>query len=66
MTFQWKAGHGGGDDIGFIAEEIGEVLPVLVDWDEDGKTALKEQMELVERQRERLDRLEMLFKEIDR
>lgn len=81
VTFQWKAGHGGGDDIGFIGEEIGAILPELVDWDEDGKTAigidemgllpviieaLKEQMELIERQRERLNRLEMLFKALDR
>ncbi|MBX3373797.1 MAG: tail fiber domain-containing protein [Phycisphaeraceae bacterium] len=36
VAFDWKAGNGGGRDIGFIAEEVGAVVPELVDWEEDG------------------------------
>jgi hypothetical protein len=39
VTFDWKAEHGGTHDVGFVAEEVGKVLPELVSWEEDGEWA---------------------------
>ncbi|UCF42273.1 MAG: tail fiber domain-containing protein [Planctomycetota bacterium] len=36
VYFTWDAEHGGGHDVGMIAEEVGEVLPEIVDYEEDG------------------------------
>lgn len=36
VSFAWKEDHGEGRDIGFIAEEIAEVLPEVVSRDSDG------------------------------
>lgn len=35
VYFDWKAENGGGRDIGFIAEEVGELVPELVSWETD-------------------------------
>ena len=39
VSFDWKPEHGGLHDVGFIAEEVGEVVPELVTWEADGKSA---------------------------
>ncbi len=76
VEFDWKAEQGGGHDMGFIAEEVGAVLPELVDWEENGHDAmalsydgvipllveaLKEQVSILDRQRARIARLEALL-----
>lgn len=40
VSFDWKPEHGGTPDIGFVAEEVGEVVPEIVTWEEDGEFAL--------------------------
>ena len=35
VEFNWKKEHGGTHDVGFIAEELGTVLPEAIDWEED-------------------------------
>ena len=37
VYFNWDAEHGGHHDVGMIAEEVGEVLPEIVEYEEDGK-----------------------------
>jgi len=37
VYFNWDAEHGGHHDTGMIAEEVGEVLPEIVEYEEDGK-----------------------------
>jgi len=37
VYFNWDAEHGGQRDVGMIAEEVGEVLPEVVQYEEDGK-----------------------------
>lgn len=39
VSYRWDAAHGGRTDIGFIAEEVGRVLPDIVDFEPDGKNA---------------------------
>lgn len=39
VTFDWNPEHGGTHDIGFVAEEVGQVVPELVSWEVEGKTA---------------------------
>jgi Chaperone of endosialidase len=39
VTFDWKPEHGGNHDVGFIAEEVGKVVPELVTWEADGVNA---------------------------
>jgi hypothetical protein len=39
VEFDWKPGNGGRHDIGFIAEELGRVLPEVVDYEENGVDA---------------------------
>jgi hypothetical protein len=36
VYFNWDADHGGGRDMGMIAEEVGKVLPEIVHYEEDG------------------------------
>jgi hypothetical protein len=36
VYFNWDAEHGGQHDVGMIAEEVGEVLPEIVQYEEDG------------------------------
>jgi hypothetical protein len=36
VSFDWKPEHGGGKDVGFVAEEVGKVVPELVNWEKDG------------------------------
>lgn len=36
VSFDWKAEHGGRHDLGFVAEEVGRVVPELVTWEPDG------------------------------
>ena len=38
--FDWDDEHGGQHDVGFIAEEVGEVLPEIVDYEENGIDAI--------------------------
>jgi hypothetical protein len=40
VMFDWNPEHGGTRDIGFVAEEVGNVIPELVSWEADGKFAL--------------------------
>jgi hypothetical protein len=39
VRYDWIAERGGEADLGFIAEEVGKVLPELVAWEQDGKNA---------------------------
>lgn len=39
VYFDWDEAHGGRHDLGFIAEEIGEVLPEIVGYEENGVDA---------------------------
>ncbi|MHC4694086.1 MAG: tail fiber domain-containing protein, partial [Planctomycetota bacterium] len=39
VYFSWDVGHGGKHDIGMIAEEVGEVVPEIVGYEENGKDA---------------------------
>ncbi len=36
VYFDWDEGHGGEHDVGMIAEEVGQVLPEIVQYEEDG------------------------------
>lgn len=36
VRFRWDEDHGGQEDIGFIAEEVGELLPEIVSYEENG------------------------------
>ena len=73
VRFVWDAEHGGGEDVGMIAEEVGAVLPEIVQYEENGVDAMgmdyskltpllveavKALMTENEALRERLDRLE--------
>ncbi len=40
VYFNWDAAHGGRHDIGFIAEEVGEVLPEIVRYEKNGVDAV--------------------------
>lgn len=39
VSFDWKKEHGGTHDLGFVAEEVGKVVPELVTWEADGEWA---------------------------
>jgi hypothetical protein len=39
VSFDWKKEHGGSHDIGFVAEEVGRVVPEIVSWEKDGQWA---------------------------
>lgn len=40
VMFDWNPEHGGTHDIGFVAEEVGRVIPELVSWEIKDKAAL--------------------------
>ena len=40
VYFDWKQQYGGRHDIGFVAEEVGAIVPELVDWEGDTSNAL--------------------------
>jgi hypothetical protein len=40
VTYDWDAEHGGHHDIGMIAEEVGAVLPEIVQYEENGVDAI--------------------------
>ncbi len=41
VTFTWKTGYGkGGNDLGFIAEEVGKIFPELVTYEKNGVDAV--------------------------
>ena len=40
VTFVWDAEHGGHHDVGMIAEEVGEVLPEIVNYETNGIDAI--------------------------
>jgi hypothetical protein len=37
--FRWKPEYGGGEDIGFLAEEVARVVPEVVSYEPDGQVA---------------------------
>ncbi len=39
VSFDWDEEHGGGHSIGLIAEEVGEIIPEVVAYEEDGINA---------------------------
>ncbi len=39
VYFNWNEGKGGAASLGFIAEEVAEVLPELVSFEQDGESA---------------------------
>jgi hypothetical protein len=39
VRFTWNKEQGRRQDIGFIAEEVGKVIPEVVSWEEDGQNA---------------------------
>jgi hypothetical protein len=39
VYFNWKPEYGGARDIGFVAEDVGRVIPEVVDWEENGTDA---------------------------
>jgi hypothetical protein len=72
VSFDWKPEHGGTHDIGFVAEEVGKVVPELVTWEKDGQwaqglaydrvtaltvEAIKEQQTQIEGNQRRIDGL---------
>ena len=40
VYFDWDVEHGGGHDVGMIAEEVGQVLPEIVCYEENGVDAI--------------------------
>lgn len=40
VYFNWDEAHGGNHDVGFIAEEVGKVLPEIVGYEENGIDAV--------------------------
>jgi hypothetical protein len=36
VYFNWDAEHGGQHDVGMVAEEVGKVLPEIVEYEENG------------------------------
>jgi hypothetical protein len=39
VEFDWKPEHGGTHDLGFVAEEVGQIVPELVTWEKDSEYA---------------------------
>jgi hypothetical protein len=39
VRFTWDEEKGGGKDVGFIAEDVANVIPEVVSWEEDGQNA---------------------------
>ncbi len=40
VYFDWDEEHGGRHDIGFIAEEVGQIIPEIVEYESNGKDAI--------------------------
>ena len=40
VTFDWKPEFGGKHDLGFVAEDLGAIVPELVEWNANSKEAL--------------------------
>jgi hypothetical protein len=40
VYYTWDQEHGGKHDVGFIAEEVGEVLPEIVQYEQNGVDAI--------------------------
>ena len=72
VRWDWDADHGSLPDIGFIAEEVGAVLPEIVEFEENGVDAkgldytripavlveaVKEQQEIIDAQQAQIDEL---------
>jgi len=75
VFFDWDQAHGGKHDVGMIAEEVGKVLPEIVDYEENGTDAIgldyskitpllleaiKAQQTEIEGLKERVEKLEKL------
>jgi len=66
VSFSWKEEHGGKKDVGFIAEEVGKVIPEAVEWEENGEDAdslstdqiISYLVKVVQQQEERIKELE--------
>ena len=39
VSYRWDEAHGARADVGFIAEDVGKVIPEIVDWEPDGEGA---------------------------
>ena len=78
VYFTWK--ESGKEDLGFIAEEVGKVIPEAVTYEEDGEyasgmsydhvipvlvEAVKEQQALIDRQAEALDALAQRLEKLE-
>lgn len=76
VYYDWKPEQGGKHDIGFVAEEVGKVVPELVSWDAEGKNvsgmdyarvnallveAIKQQQKQIEDQQKQIDELRKLL-----
>lgn len=79
VRFDWKPEHGGKADIGFVAEEVGQVVPEIVSWEADrvyaqalaydritalAVEAIKEQQQLIERQQDEIERQQAALAEV--
>ena len=69
VYFDWDDAHGGKHDVGFIAEEVGKILPEIVVYEENGVDAIgldysKITTLLVEAIKEQQKQIEELQKEI--
>jgi hypothetical protein len=75
VYYDWKPEQGGKHDIGFVAEDVGKVVPELVSWEADGKNAsgmdyarvnallveaIKQQQKQIEDQQRQIDELREL------
>jgi hypothetical protein len=69
VYYDWKQEQGGKRDIGFVAEDVGKVVPEVVSWEEDGKSAsgmdyARVNALLVEAIKEQQKQIEELKKEV--
>jgi hypothetical protein len=70
VTFDWDEKHGGRHSIGFIAEDVGQVIPEVVQYEKNGVDAMgmdysKVTAVLVEAVKEQQAQIEALKKEIE-
>ena len=77
VTFDWK--HSGKNDIGFIAEEVNEVLPNLIHYNEEGEiegmnyskitsllvAAIQEQQSQIKEQQVQINELQTKINKLD-